>query len=44
MSIADDLDPESIVITSYKLNPPLPVAEKLIGDIAVLVAKAMPAS
>ena len=43
-SIADNLDRESIVIASHKLNPPLPVAEKLIDDIAVVIANAMPAS
>jgi DNA-binding transcriptional LysR family regulator len=43
-SIADNLDRESIVIASHKLNPPLPVAEKLIDDIAIVIANAMPAS
>jgi DNA-binding transcriptional LysR family regulator len=41
VSVADDLKPEPVVIASYKLNPPLPVAEKLISDIVVVVATAI---
>jgi DNA-binding transcriptional LysR family regulator len=42
VSIADDLKPEPVVIASHKLNPPLPIAEKLINDIAVVIADAIP--
>ncbi len=44
VSIADDLKPEPVVIVSHKLNPLLPVAQKLINDIAVVIANAIPAS
>jgi DNA-binding transcriptional LysR family regulator len=39
--IADDLNPEPIVIATNRLNPPVPVARKLIDDIIVLIAKAI---
>ena len=39
--VADDLKPEPVVIASHKLNPPLPVAEKLINDIVVVIANAI---
>jgi len=42
VGIADDLKPEPIVIASHKLNPPMPVAKKMIDDIAVVIAKAIP--
>ena len=41
VGVADDLKPEPVVIASYKLNPPLPIAQNLINDIAILVAKAI---
>jgi len=42
--VADNLKPEPVVIASHKLNPPLPVAQELIQDIAAVIAKAVPAS
>jgi DNA-binding transcriptional LysR family regulator len=41
VSVAEDLKPEPVVIASYKLNSPLPIAQNLINDIAILVAKAI---
>jgi DNA-binding transcriptional LysR family regulator len=41
VSVTDDLKPEPVVIASHKLNPPLPVAEKLISDIVVVIANAI---
>ena len=43
VNISDDLKPEPVVIASHKSNPPLAVAEKLIDDIAVLIAQVIPA-
>jgi hypothetical protein len=42
--VADNLKPDPVVIASHKLNPPLPVAQELIHDLAAVIAKAVPAS